>query len=117
MRAKNLRRLVTAFAVVAAVVAVSTGARADRAVDGDRLYELCQPNSRSSTLCGDYVLSVADALMLGRVGRWTACLPVGVTDDQVIDAAEQFLEAHPARRCSAAFGLVAQALAEAYPCL
>jgi hypothetical protein len=99
------------------VVAVSAGARADRAVDGDRLYELCKPNSRSSTLCGDYVLSVADELMLGRVGRWTACVPVGVTDDQVIDVAARFLETHPAKRGSAAFELVAEALAEAYPCL
>jgi len=109
-------RLLAAGAVVAVVV-VSTEARADRAIDGNRLYDLCKPNSRSSTLCGDYVLSVADTLMLGRVGRWTACLPVGVTDDQVIDVAEQFLETHPAKRGSAAFELVAEALAEAYPCL
>jgi hypothetical protein len=54
--------------------------------------------------------------MLGRVGRWTACLPIGVTDDQVIDVAERFLEADPARRGSAALGLVAEALAGAFPC-
>jgi len=110
------RRLFAAGVVLMAVMAAGAEARADRAIDGNRLYDLCRPNSRSSTFCGDYVLSIADALMLGRVGRWTACLPIGVTDDQVIDVAERFLEAHPARRGSAASELVAEALAEAYPC-
>jgi hypothetical protein len=73
----------------------NAAARADRAVDGNRLYELCRPNTKSSTFCGDYVLSIADALMLGRVGRWTACLPIGVKDDQVIDVAERFLRRIP----------------------
>ena len=85
-------------------------------VDGDKLYELCSPNSRSSTPCDDYVLSVADALMLGRVGRWTACIPSGVTDDQAVDVATRFLETHLAKRGSPALGLVAEALAEAFPC-
>src|SRR5262249_34276738 len=110
-------QLFAAVAVLVPMIAVSAVARADRAIDGDRLYELCKPNSRSSALCGDYVLSVADAMMLRRVARWTACIPTGVTDDQVIDVAEEFLEAHPEKRGSAAFGLVAEALAEAYPCL
>jgi hypothetical protein len=109
-------RLFAAGAVVVAVVAVGPEARADRGIDGNRLYELYRPNSRSSTFCGDYVLSIADALMMGRVGRWTACIPSGVTDDQVVDVAIRFLDAHPARRGSAASELVAEALAEAFPC-
>jgi len=109
-------RLFAAGAVVVAVVAVGPEARADRGIDGNRLYELYRPNSRSSPFCGDYVLSIADALMMGRVGRWTACIPSGVTDDQVVDVAIRFLDAHPARRGSAASELVAEALAEAFPC-
>jgi hypothetical protein len=77
-------RLFAAGAVVVAAVAVGPAARADRVIDGNRLYELCRPNSRSSTFCGDYVLSIADALTMGRVGRWTACIPSGVTGDQVV---------------------------------
>jgi hypothetical protein len=115
---RNLLRsqLFTAGAVIAAVLAVSTKARADRLVDGNRLYELCTPNSRSSEFCDDYVLSVADALMVGRVGGWTACIPNSVTGNQVVDVVKRFLEAHPAKRRSAAFGLVAEALAEGFPC-
>jgi hypothetical protein len=114
--AGDLRRLFAAGTVITAMVAVSTEARADRFVDGNRLYELCRPNSRSSEFCDDYVLSVADALMVGRVGRWTACISNGVTGSRVVDVAKRFLEAHPAKRPSAASELVAEALAEAFPC-
>lgn len=110
------RRLLTAGALMIAVMAVGAGARADRFVDGNRLYELCRPNSRSSSFCGDFVMGVANALMVGRVGHWTACIPNGVTDDQVIDVATRYLDAHPAERPHAAGELVAQALAEAFPC-
>jgi Rap1a immunity proteins len=99
-----------------AVMAVGTEARADRFVDGNRLYELCRPNSRNSSFCGDFVMSVANALMVGRVGHWTACIPNGVTDDQVVDVATRYLDAHPAERPHAARELVAQALAEVFPC-
>jgi len=109
------RRLLTAGAVMIAVMAVGTGGRADR-FDGNRLYELCRPNSRSSSFCGDFVMSVANRLMVGRVGHWTACIPNGVTDDQVIGVATRYLDAHPAERLHAAGELVAQALAEAFPC-
>jgi hypothetical protein len=111
-----LAATVGAGAVVMAVMAVSAEAKADRFVSGNRLYELCRPNSSSSTFCSDYVLSVADALMVGRVGRWTACIPNGATDNQVVDAVTRFLEAHPAKRQDAASELVAEALAEAFPC-
>ena len=113
MMASNLHRL---FAAVVAVAAVAAGSAGARALDGNRLYELCRPNSRSSEFCDDYVMNIAERLMVGRVAGWTACIPAHLTDDQVVDAAKQFLEAHPARRRSAALGLVAEALAEAYPC-
>jgi len=99
-----------------AVVAVNTAAKADHFVDGNRLYDLCWPNSKSSSFCGDHVLSVADALMVGRVGHWTACVPHRVTDDQVVYVTTPFLKAHPARRGDWARELVAEALAEAFPC-
>lgn len=113
---RSWRRLFTAGAVMVAVMAVGTEAKADRFVDGNRLYELCWPNSRSNSFCGDFVVGIADALMVGRVGHWTACIPNGATDDQVVDVATRFLDAHPAERPRAARELVAQALAEAFPC-
>jgi hypothetical protein len=113
MMASDLRQL---FAAVAAIAAVMAGGAEARALDGNRLYDLCRPNSRSSEFCDDYVMNIAERLMVGRVAGWTACIPAHLTDDQVVDAVKQFLEAHPARRRSAALGLVAEALAEAFPC-
>lgn len=75
-----MKRLFVAGAMISAVMTVSVGARADRAIDGDGLYDL------------------ADALMLGGFGRWTACLPVGVTDDKVDRSARTPSGAW--RRCS-----------------
>jgi hypothetical protein len=113
MMASDLRRL---FAAVAAIAAVMAGSAEAKALDGNRLYDLCRPNSRSSEFCDDYVMNIAERLMVGRVAGWTACIPTHLTDDHVVDAAKQFLEAHPARRRSAALGLVAEALAKAFPC-
>jgi hypothetical protein len=79
-------RLFAAAAVVVAVVAVSTEARADRVIDGNRLYELCRPNGRSSTFCGDYVLSIADAMMVGMDrlhSKWPDRRPGGRCGDEV----------------------------------
>ena len=109
-------QLFTAAAMVIVATGFGAEARVDRFVDGNRLYELCRPNSRSSSFCGDYVMSVADALMVGRVGHWTACIPNHVTGEQVLDVATRFLEAHPAERPHPARELVAESLAEAFPC-
>jgi hypothetical protein len=86
------RRLFAAGTVITVVAAVSTEALADR-LDGNRLYELCRPNSRSNASCDDFVLSVADALMVGRLGGWTACIPNSVPDNQMIAVTTRFLEA------------------------
>lgn len=113
--ASDLRRACAAGAIVLTVMVISAGARAD-SMDGNKLYESCSPNSGSSAFCSDYVRSVADALMARTVAGRTACIPNRVTPDQMVNVAMRFIEAHPAERRSAVFELIAEALAEAFPC-
>jgi hypothetical protein len=109
-------RLFAAGAVLMAAMAASAEEGDYRVVTGNRLYEACKPNNGSLAFCDDFVLDVADDLATGRVGQWAACIPTNATDNQLVDAVRQFLETHPARRGSPAVRLVAEALAEAFPC-
>jgi hypothetical protein len=46
----------------------------------------------------------------------TACIPAGVTSNQVRDIAVQYLQANPASRHALTFPLVEAALVQAFPC-
>jgi hypothetical protein len=116
-------RLFAAGAVVAAVMAASAGARAADVVNfltGDRLYQQCSApkGDRAYGDCEGYVFAITDALVDGgnEIDGYRACIPYGVLEEQAIDVAQRFLAAHPESRHRGAAGLVAQALAEAFPC-
>lgn len=107
----DIRRLFTAGAVVVAVMAVSVGARA--AIDGNKLYRYCRSGS---TYCAGYVTSIAHVMSTGAVvGGFTACTQ-GAANTQMVEVVKRFLERHPEARQNAAGRLVAQALAETFPC-
>jgi hypothetical protein len=52
----------------------------------------------------------------GEVGPGTPCIPAYVTDRQALDVATAFLQRKPAIRHAGAADIVAQALADAFPC-
>lgn len=118
------RRLFAA-GVFVAVISVDVGARAGEFfVTGNELNQLCESDPNSNTPIGTvgrfeclaYVVAVADAMAAGaQIAGWTAC-PPHVSREQVVDVAKRFLATHPEIRHTAGVGLVAQALAEAFPC-
>jgi hypothetical protein len=87
--------------------------------NGNRLWSLCSqpPNSVAKAECAGYVLGVVDAIKEDdAVNGFTACLPTEVTTVQVVDVVTDYLRQNPAERHYLAAGLVARALARAFPC-
>jgi hypothetical protein len=82
---------------------------------GNTLWEAC---SSRNDLCLAYIVGTADAIQAARGSLlgWRVCLPNGVTEGQAMDVVVQFLSQHPEMRQYAATGLVANALANAFPC-
>lgn len=81
----------------------------------NQLYEACKGSGLQ--FCRGYIVGVVDAFGGGNTTKnYIACVPKGIEIEQTQDVAMQFLDAHPEVRQYGAVGLVAQALAEAFPC-
>jgi hypothetical protein len=117
--------LATAFLSVAVAAPARAGGFATFET-GNQLFEECQPSASyyKQGVCLGFVAGVADAMDAAQsswrhetVTGWRACLPANqVTEGQVQDVAVNFLTRHPELRHYGAVGLVAAALAEAFPC-
>jgi len=120
---RGIRRAVLG---VVAAVAVWGEARAETSafINGNELHEYC--NSPRGTerygLCVGYIVGVSDALASGTTNLpvlifgWRACIPKNVTIGQVTDVVTKWLREHPQDRHYLATGIVAEALAKAFPC-
>jgi hypothetical protein len=84
-------------------------------VNGNDLLEKC--NTPLDIVCIGYIDGVAYAMNDGNaVNGFKACIPLGVTAQQIKDIAVRYLIKNPAVRIYAASSLVAAALSEAFPC-
>jgi hypothetical protein len=106
------------FGVGAAVVMVmsaSTGAKADFR-SGNELYTECAAAGESQGFCGGYIAAIADVGSKVPVADVMICPSAKVTVGQVVDIVKQYLAVHPERRRFSASSLVANALADEFPC-
>jgi hypothetical protein len=106
-----------ALAVLAAALPLS--AARSEFTTGNSLWTLC--NEAAGTWCVAYVEGVADVLLPiwakgGDFNGWRACIPKDAIGSQVTDVVIKFLREHPEWRHFTASSLVAQALAQAFPC-
>jgi hypothetical protein len=111
----SCRLFAAGVVVVAVVVAANAGARAEF-MEGNDLYDACTgPDSK--LVCLNYVMAIADAAQApAAVKRSPMCPGSEVVAEQVVDVVTRYLAAHPEKRHLSAPLLVANALAEAYPC-
>jgi hypothetical protein len=121
---ENMNRII-AKALVAAVMSVGTVSdAADKAavyVSGNSLNAWCMSASQSQRgLCDGYILGIADALEVSKIGGFAACIPAQVRTRswaQILNVVKQFLASHPEKRpLFSATTLVASALAEMFTC-
>jgi hypothetical protein len=110
------RQLFVAGVVLMAVMVANAGAQADYR-DGERLYADCVPEEADWALfCQAYIAAIADAARHDPVDGDKVCVPADVKLEELVDIVSRSLKAHPENRHFGAAGLVAQALAEAFPC-
>jgi Ssp1 endopeptidase immunity protein Rap1a len=85
---------------------------------GNDLWSHCPDKSAfSSGICLGFVAGIADVMGTGSAILGSkACIPEHGTAAQARDVVKRFLEQHPERRLYFATGLVADALADAFPC-
>jgi hypothetical protein len=86
---------------------------------GNQLLDDCYPER--GPFCIGYIVAIFDALRQqskdGKLIGWRACdIPGSVTGGQVADIVTKALREHPETRHLAAPSLVAEALAQAFPC-
>ncbi len=102
----------------ATVVAGLAGpANANGLLDGAQLFRDCQADTASGQgFCLGYTSGIADILVHRPVNGFKVCFVEKVSAGQIKDVVSKWLKDHPERRQYGAPGLVANALAEAYPC-
>jgi len=119
-----MRGLILGLAVGLAVLLTSGEGRAGY-ITGRDLNEVCnKDNYYSKGQCLGYIEGVHDAGSLIDKATdkrqwdsdWTACVPKGVTAGQLWEVVKKWLREHPADWHYTADSLVANALAEAFPC-
>ena len=89
---------------------------------GNELLGFCNASragdaSSQRARCWGYIEAVSDAMNAGAIiGGFRACVPLGVQTSQLQDIVVPFLVANPARRHYGGALLVAEALAQGFPC-
>ena len=119
----SAKRLVLASVITASVLLPELGAALS--IDGNQLYNYCTAtNAKAATeqwlvagTCMGYVTAITDAVSSGNsVNGFKACVPVNADMNQIVDIVKTFIRDHPEKRHLFAAGLVAEALARAFPC-
>jgi Rap1a immunity proteins len=106
-----------ALALAALVSCATTGAAQAEFKTGNMIIADCESAAvEDRMVCLGYVEGVVGAMGMNAVNGYQACVPDHVTGNQVKDVAIAYIYAHPAKRHFAATGLVADALAGAFPC-
>lgn len=107
-------------AAVAAVLVLFPGHPARAAFDtGADLLAWCedpQGGGFAEMYCVGYVTGIADVLEANDVNGLVACVPDDAVVGDLVERVLAYLRAHPDRLGFGAAGLVADALAVAYPC-
>ena len=85
-------------------------------VNGNILHEWCSGDDYGKIYCMGYSAAVSDVMDEHTVYGWSACVPNDVMLSQLTDIVTRWLDNNPQKRHYAAQGLIAEALAEAFPC-
>jgi len=119
-----MKIFVTALAVAAATLALTTQAGEAALTAGD-LKELCAGSDHvSRNVCRSYILGVtegiAQGLSIARGKGSRACIPAGVSAERLEETIKaqlaRDLSLSPARSSADAAAVLAATLAEAFPC-
>ena len=102
-------------------LSLSNGASAQSISDGRTLSDRCASfqltNPAAGLGCRGYIGAVADILAAGNsIDSYRACPPAEIGREKLVKTVTSWLDMHQGSLSSPAFNLVAQAIAESYPC-
>jgi hypothetical protein len=80
---------------------------------GNQLLDICGADGNA---CVSYIMGVADTMGDGPVYGWTARIPGGVTGNQLKAISLRFFNEHMEIAQKGAGGIIAEALAQSFPC-
>jgi hypothetical protein len=107
------------FAAILVAFLATASADATTFMMGNALYSYCAVPTKDETatsICIGYVDAIVDVMTANAINGFRACIPLTVSNPQLLDVVNQYLRANPAKRHLAAAGLVADALSTAFPC-
>jgi hypothetical protein len=111
----SMRRTSIAVLSISISLMMSSRASADFRDGNDLLRDCTSPSQLN--YCGGYITAIASVMGGGNgVNGFAACIPSGIEAGQIKDIVIGFLQRHPERRHVGAAGLVAHAIADAFPC-
>ena len=119
-----MRKIATLVAFVLLVAAPSARSEEPKLmgfVSGDSLHEFCKAPA-NKLMCGGYIAGVSDAYATpsgahdGKLAVRSWCPPQDASLGQQTAVVSKWLDSHPEQWHFSAAVLVAQALAEAFPC-
>lgn len=111
------KRIIAAIALALMVNAVPLAAEAGGFWTGNKLLSCCESTGSFYVDCRGYVTGVAETLAAGAsVGGLGVCFPKSDSSQNVTEIVVTYLRRNPDDCHNAAAGLVAEALAEAFPC-
>ena len=101
---------------VAAVVALCASPAFGGFEDGNKLLSKCEGDPVLRENCYGYIIGISDTMAGNAINGFRACFPIGVSKVQIFAVTTTYLKDHPENRGYGAAGLVAAALADAFPC-
>jgi hypothetical protein len=110
----SMYRGIHAFCVIVSI-ATALPARGDFR-DGNKFLVECTSLGYQEVACYEYIKGIADVLVHDSIAGYRACVPPRVLDTQLRDVVVQYLQRNAPQRHYGAAGLVAEAIAEAFPC-
>ena len=85
--------------------------------DGNKLLSSCEGSDPVlKEYCYGYVVGISDTMEGNAINGFRACVRIGVSKTQIFALATGYLKDHPEVRHYGAAGIVAAALAKAFPC-
>ena len=114
--------------IVLALLGVLASPRPAAALTGNQLLKTCGSDDIEGLACVYYVVGWNDAFGNATIAQYGLqpnfvsnpimgiCLPIKVTNGQMVDVLLKYLRAHPEKRHEGSWELTAHAMKKAWPC-
>jgi hypothetical protein len=118
----NIGSVRMVIALVAIILFIAEPARATESFNGHRFLKLCvvtesdYQSEQRFAACESFVSEVRELLSYHKIHGYSACIPKGVPNIQLVIAGIARMQSRPAQHDMEAHTILAQAFAQRWPC-